>query len=632
VAVNNDPPAEGGWWDSFLDGAHDFLFGPIPGGNPLKRTYDAANSFAQGLESDLKAEGKRALENPRDWYLEQVGAGNLIGGVAAKSARPVISRLVKALQSEGGATLEATGRAFKGSGYAVADPALTTIVSGEEEMRAFLKRPDVRDAIAAGKRIGKWTDPETGKTEINISDILADVERAQALATERGEKAFGHLGKGGAYQGDIPTARKPVTPSVEKVDKAVIRDPESGAHFEGSSHADAGMNAGPLEDHAWDLLDRTEDNGGFSTNHRSFVSRAEAAKIAKAQQQIQYPETFGDDPTTHNVDLMSEDLKAPAVQTRETWRPRERGVFDRAPERGVPATEYREPAPLPFESAPRPTAGPSALAEQIAHDPRVEQRIVSDMEKGLDLGGRGWYGTLPLKRYFESIGDPQGFIDFNLAGGAGSIRTPTHNELTNLSLLRYARKRGLPYEEARQEFFRRHPGTMKPTFMGVHGKVYDRALAAGNKMVPSSPSAGELKVPHYTHDRLLGANGVPLDTHELRAMAQALGLDEDMVRNAAVDAESYNLMTQPYRRVAQRYGLHPDQVQAGRWIGGGKQTGLKSQPQGDFMQTLEDGLLYTARTTGRDESPKGLRSLWDAIAAGDEFFMPFGGEGGFPVR
>lgn len=776
-----------------------------------------------------KDEYARAKKDPFAFYLEQVGPG-VLGTVTQRAGRPVIAKLLRELQAEGGATLEASGKRFAGKGYAVADPDLTTIVSNEKEMKAFLKRRDVLNALSAGKKIGKWTDPETGKTEINITDILETEKDAVKLAAQRGEQAVGNLGEGGEYLGDVRNPHAPVNavkellsqmrtgpqmrrvteiPSTrgkqlaqayeslpkndpaakeaydalntevakqfEAMEKAgykveftdadpyknsaemmkdvrenktlkVFKTPEGGefhpymtpeqnnrfrAVHDFLAHAGGGnqfgavgeenayrVHASTLSDlakralasetrgqNSWvnfgpnshlpvkerpfaeqkaalfpeGLLGEYDDMGRAPATREQIAAaairdpetgnlhtgpahmwalesapdeatgrRLESAYVSEAPDAVGFVSNLGNFLSREKAQLVNRGSRpggqvgpaprkmdaadiprGPAVKVG--WKRTDRGVFDFGPERGEPATEYREPAPLPFESEPRAKAGPSELAQQIATDPRVEKRIVEDMDKGLGLGGLGWYGTLPLRRYFESIGNPQGFTDFNLAGGAGSIRTPTHNELTNISILRYAQKRGIPYEAAREEFLRRFPGTMRPTFMGIHGKVFDRALEAGGKMVPSSPQAGELKVPHYTHDRLLGAEGVPLDTHELRAMAQSLGLDEKLVRGAAVDAESYNLMTQPYRRVAQRYGLHPDQVQAGRWIGGGKRTGLKSQPQGDFMQTLEDGLLYTAQETNRDTSPRGLRSLWDLIAAGDEFFLPYSGEGGFPV-
>jgi hypothetical protein len=934
-------PEEGGWWDGFLE---TMMGGADAMGHGT--TARAVGSFARGLAGDVKEQiVDPARENPTRFILDQVGPGNLIGGVTARAAKPAVGKLLKALLAEGGATLEPSAKPFAGSGYAVADPDLTAIVSSPKEVKAFLARRDVKNALAAGKKIGKWTDPETGKTEVNITEIIEAEKDALKAAAQRGEQAVGHI-QDGAYMGDVRNPHAPVNavkellagmrtadqmkriteiPStrgkqladtyeslpkndpaakeaydalntevakqleaiqgagykIEYVDAdpykssadmmkdvrenktlkvfktprpagpghlgpdgkytmpqneaaatrkdpivaAAVKSPASGKTYQGLIHADAidalreaegkhvadalerqdswndffVTKSGELVDrrslskewggrrpiaemmklgepapaqkdfhpymtpeqndrfravhdflahagggnqfgavgeenayrvHASTLSDlakralasetrgqnswvnfgpeshkpvkerpfaeqkaalwpeellgdydqmgaaphspvppetlkqssitlpdgrrfeganhgeawmKAEDAGfdgdpsdvieGYLTSNNRFVDRETGVALAKQNRQI-VPSQKADayDRKMDERTAVNRAFNAPAVHTREQYKPERRGVFDFAPEGGVPATEYREPAPLPFETTPRPRAEVPELAEQIATDPRVEKRIASDVEKGLDLGGRGWYGLLPLRRYFEARQGPISFADFNQAGAAGSARTPTHNELTNASILLYAKRHGITPEQARQVYLKEHKGTMKPTFMGMHGKIFERAQQQGYAG-PARATDGALKIPNYYHDRMLGASGVPLDTHELRMLSQALGIPEEQVKAMmSQGGETYNMMTQPYRRVAKRYGLTEDQVQASRWIGGGKETGLKSQPTGDFMQTLEDGLLWTARSKGLDESPRGLRSLWDRIAQGEDFFMPYGGEGGFPVR
>lgn len=857
--------------------------------------------------------------NLASWELAaRSGALGKLGNLGLKTedvSRPAVGKLVKALQAEGGATLHPNGTPFAGSAYMVADPAFTVTVKTPKEMKAFLARRDVKNAMDAGKLVGKWTDPETHLTEINLSDPVPDMKDAHKLAAQRGEQALGHIHEG-AYQGDVRNPHAPVNAvktmlegmrtgaqmpriteipttrgqqlaqayealpkndpaakgaydalnrDVEKQFKAIqdagykveftdhdpyknsaemIKDvhdnktlkvfqtprpPESiqsatvrladGRVGHGITHSEAYLNAAPEDmnlDHyagadegftttegryltrkkayaeglkyippseragfhpymtpeqndrfravhdflahagggnqfgavgeenayrvhastlspealpalaaetrgqnswvnfgpnahlpvkerpfaeqkaaafpqhllgdyesmglfgpkaepapetiksavvkyngkeydgtshldamtkiekqhgtmggrIWDLV----DDNYFRTSTGRVVSRKEGLAIARAAKQTAEKGDRGvselmrlDGRPAVYPTAEAQIAGAPAIRVNNDWQPTERGVFDRSPEGGVPAGEYREPAPLPFETAPRPRGGIPELAQQIATDPRVEARIQSDAEKGIPLGGRQWYGTLGLRRYLENLKGGVSFADFNQAGAAGSARTPTHNELANASLLLYAKVHGVPYEEARAEFLRRFPGMMKPTFMGMHGDIFDRAQELGFAG-PVDPTKGSLKIPNYYHDRMMKATGVPLDTHELRMISQSLGVHESVVKALmGQGGEGYNLMTEPYRRVAAKLGLHPDQVQASRWIGGGPATGLKSQPKGDFLQTLEDGLLYTARRRGMDESPKGLRKLMDAIGRGEDFFLPTSNEGGFPV-
>jgi hypothetical protein len=160
-------------------------------------------------------------------------AGTVASPVLAKGAEALLSRASSALGGEksvvslvdrisepGGATLTRDGENFAGTGFAVADPALTAKVRSPEEISAFLARPDVKEALANGKHLGKWTDPETGETEVNVSDIMSDQTAALGLGRFRGEKAIGHL-VNGEYQGDIPVPGRQATPlAPEVVDRA----------------------------------------------------------------------------------------------------------------------------------------------------------------------------------------------------------------------------------------------------------------------------------------------------------------------------------------------------------------------------------------------------------------------------
>jgi hypothetical protein len=324
-------------------------------------------------------------------------------------------------------------------------------------------------------------------------------------------------------------------------------------------------------------------------------------------------------------------MHAPNVIVNNDWKPTSRQVFPRDPG----ADLYREPKALPFTPQAKPKSkGIPDVANRIAEDPRVEARILSDFNKGQGQGGMGWYGHKELRDFVDQLGGPFSYQDVTAAGSAGSARTSTHNELTNMSLNLYGKANGLTAEESRAEFLKRFPGTMKPTYMGMHRDIFDRATERGI-VGPNGPTDGALKIPHYDHNRQLGANGVPIDAHEQTMMSQAMNgevsrddIKEAMAKGGGV---AYDRMTQPYLRVAKQLGVHPDQVQASRWLGGGLQTGLKSQPSGDFLQTIEDGLLFTARSRGLDETPKGLRGLFGSILKGQDFFLPTSAAGGFPV-
>lgn len=79
---------------------------------------------------------------------------------------------------------------------------MTTIATTPKEMRTFFQKPGVQTALRDGAQIGKWTDPATGATEINITDILPNEAAARSLGIQRGQKAIGRL-RAGEYLGDI---------------------------------------------------------------------------------------------------------------------------------------------------------------------------------------------------------------------------------------------------------------------------------------------------------------------------------------------------------------------------------------------------------------------------------------------
>lgn len=184
----------------------------------------AADAVAGGAPQDVSDESFRSIGGVAPWVLPY-GTMNKAAEAAVTRVAPKLTeagRLMKTLASPGSATLDAAGNAFSGSGYAVADPALTATVSSPSEMRSFLARKDVRAALKTGKHIGKWTDPATGVTEINIADVVKDAHEAQALGRQRGEKAVGHL-QNGKHIADIRVKNAPV-PAARRLAEAMQRN------------------------------------------------------------------------------------------------------------------------------------------------------------------------------------------------------------------------------------------------------------------------------------------------------------------------------------------------------------------------------------------------------------------------
>lgn len=337
---------------------------------------------------------------------------------------------------------------------------------------------------------------------------------------------------------------------------------------------------------------------------------------------------------------------APAVHTPRRWQPTERGVFDR----NVEPMQGTAPIDPRLQIPDMPRSEPSPLVEAISRSKSVAAGLRKDAEEGLPLGGDVWYEPAAIKADLDARPGATPFREMMNLFAVSSSQNPTTRELSTASVLNYALRNQVPLEDAVAALMKMTGSKAKPwvneDYLAAAKKALDQGL-----VLPADPKSEAWKLPWYNHGKLGGSldAGVALDTHERRRIMQLVADNPRLERiarqtGATAAAEKnagrlplrnaldYDVISDLYRRQAQNLGLPSAQAfQAGRWIGGGKHTGLMSQPEGDFLQTLEDGLLYTADTRGMDTNPAGLRALWDRIAKGQDFFMPYYGSGGFPV-
>jgi len=118
--------------------------------------------------------------------------------------------------------------------------------------------------------------------------------------------------------------------------------------------------------------------------------------------------------------------------------------------------------------------------------------------------------------------------------------------------------------------------------------------------------------------------GSVVDTHESKAVLYPIGMERLIEQ---LTGRQYDQVADVYRLLASRLGLPAETVQAGRWLGGGPLTGLKS-PRGDYVQGFEDAIFRSARNTGKDMSPAGLRRYRNDVMQGRDFILPYYGSGG----
>jgi hypothetical protein len=197
----------------------------------------------------------------------------------------------------------------------------------------------------------------------------------------------------------------------------------------------------------------------------------------------------------------------------------------------------------------------------------------------------------------------------------------------------YAKANDIPYQDAIQELSQRYPNARKPWASGTHFNKFDQFRNTGS-IDPSGSASGSRKVPYYFRQKLGestppgGSMGAVIDTHEGKAALFPAGAERYIEQ---LTGQQYEQVADVYRDLAKRLDLPVETVQAGRWLGGGPLTGLKS-PQGDYVQGLEDVLAWSAQQTGKGTDPKSLRRYWQDVTQGRDFILPFYGKGAPPVR
>jgi hypothetical protein len=306
----------------------------------------------------------------------------------------------------------------------------------------------------------------------------------------------------------------------------------------------------------------------------------------------------------------------------------------------------------------------SPLAEGIAESPIVRDGLLADIDTGLREGGESWYELGPVKASFDEMGDPEGFQRWINAGGSASIQNPVPNEISLASILLFAQKRGLSFDEALAEMQRQIPGAPRPLANKANLEHFLRAEGQG-RHIPRSPSTADRKVPWYSQNKEGGSleSMAALDTWERRALLEAAKKDPKLAKLAGEaekaglaehmasmeqlrvrqgrsgrtrsytprtpevaipmrNALDYEALSKPYQVLAKELGLPSTGVaQAGRWIGGMGRHNMKSPP-GDYVQLLEDAIYSSAANRGLDTGPKALRDYWKRVAQGQDFLLP----------
>lgn len=547
---------------------------------------------------------------------------------------PMISHqgeeIVRRAQAGGFTINPRTGKFVESGGYMVGGVPgqLGAVVPKDGDVMQAIRnfeRDNAELLQQPGMQAGGWMDDE-GRFHIDVSQEVPTADEAHRLMTDRNEMSAWHLDSMSPLENPNYNAATRADHGGTQLTPAIAASPETGASgagilggmtVGGATGAAAGSQIGdtPEERFQNGLLGL---GGGMILG--GTVGHAGGRGVRRAEGLLDEAGAVG------------------------AWEPTPRGVLDRsAPSiQGTAEIDPRLPAQVT-------RAKPSTITRGIAESPVVREGLLEDARQGMPLGGESWYETGPLKQAVDEVGGPFSFNDVTLARGSGSIQNPTHNEVATLSGLLFGEQQGLG---SAAEIRARHKAMYphEPSLWLGEGTLTNFRRARGEGIqLPSTPGSADRKVSWYTHGNLGGsADALPaLDTHERRRLIQLAAQDPKVMRQlrnaglvdvAGAQAEvapitngaDYDLLGSMYRDLGRESGAKTtQQFQAGRWIGGGKHTGLLSQPTGDFTQTMEDALLHTARTRGLDESPAGLKSLFERIVSGQDIATPVYGKDPF---
>ena len=307
-------------------------------------------------------------------------------------------------------------------------------------------------------------------------------------------------------------------------------------------------------------------------------------------------------------------------EANQIWTPNSRQVFDRT---GFDP-DYRMRL---GEDTVNPSTGEKKRTKNIGKmvsSDRMQNVLDRQVLLGLPKGGRGFYNLEPIKAEVETMNTIMSFDDFVAATSAASAQNPIMQELAGGSILMYATVNDIPYEAARAamiEQFKEFPSIRRPMFSKNHGLTFDQYLLTKD-IQPKSTASGGRKIPIYFKAKLGEESGkrATVDTHMQKGTIWPVGY-EGMIERLT-GQEYTDIEEAVYEKGAERLGIQSGQYQAGQWIGGGPMSGLQS-PQGDYVQHVEDMILYSAIVTGHDASPKGLKEYFRKVLDGETFFVPW---------
>jgi hypothetical protein len=282
-----------------------------------------------------------------------------------------------------------------------------------------------------------------------------------------------------------------------------------------------------------------------------------------------------------------------------------------------------------------------ARVQRLMGNKAVYDQMKGFVERGLDMSGREWYDTRPLKEAFiEHWGPEDGpgmFTRYMDYVAASSPRSDVASNIRNASYYYSRDVQGNPLTDAEEKL----PYPYGHLAQGLHKQNAVRvgdpnqvsfdprnnpkplsfsANLQGNHL-PATIDAHAIKLPamlardpeflirnirEEAFDPVTGKNKIDPATGKKvyinrspykEFKAGTLSMD-DAVKDPTLwegqpNENEYLAMEQYYKRIAEELGITPAQAQAAAWVGGGHLTGLESAAE-PFMATVNKRLQRTA--------------------------------------
>jgi|SRR5215472_1402585 len=281
-----------------------------------------------------------------------------------------------------------------------------------------------------------------------------------------------------------------------------------------------------------------------------------------------------------------------------------RPLFDYSKLREVPDVPQRD---LPRYVPPR---GASEEALEVAKPANIK-RLKKLAKEGSQIGGLEWYNLEPLRQAFmEHLGKDKGnqqFLRYLELISATSPQTRVPENIRNASYYLKALGQGEPIPQRILDVRPKgtypiiKPGTEAPQpyrpTLPLHIQNIENILKHGG-----IPELKNPKPASFVQNLAGNQRPVTIDTHNMRILGEPISTQMSRIfgERAVPNPNEYGFLERLQQREAEKLGMTPAQYQASLWLGGAKQTGVKSGYE-PALKHIENRIEYTAQKRGESK-------------------------------